>query len=168
MIVVSNSSPLIALAKIGEFNLLHSLYEELLIPQAVREEVARVGQDSAEIAPNRPGIEEVRRATWIRSVNVSNLAAVQLLRGRLDAGESEAIVLALELNADLLLIDEARGRRVAQAQGINTSGTVGTLVAAKTQGLILEVSPLLNALMASGFRMSQDLYQTARKLAGEE
>lgn len=168
MIVVSNSSPLIALAKIGEFNLLHSLYEELLIPQAVREEVTRVGQDPEEIEKNRPGIEEVRRATWIRLVNVSNLAAVQLLRGRLDAGESEAIVLALELNADLLLIDEARGRRVAQAQGINTSGTVGTLVAAKTQGLILEVTPLLNALMASGFRMSQDLYQTARKLAGEE
>ncbi|WP_368011824.1 DUF3368 domain-containing protein [Laspinema palackyanum] len=168
MIVVSNSSPLIALAKIGEFELLHSLYEELWIPEAVREEVARVGQDSAEIEKNRPGIEEVRGATWIRRVNVSNLAAVQILRGRLDAGESEAIVLALELNADLLLIDEARGRRVAEAEGITTSGTVGTLVAAKTKGLIWEVTPLLKALVASGFRMSQDLYEMARQIAGEE
>lgn len=168
MIVVSNSSPLIALAKIGEFNLLHSLYEELLIPDAVRAEVTRVDLNSEAIELNRPGIEEVSGATWIRTVNVSNLAAIQLLRGRLDAGESEAIVLALELKADLLLIDEARGRRVAQSQGINTSVTVGTLVAAKTQGLILELTPLLNALLASGFRMSQELYQTARKLAGEE
>jgi predicted nucleic acid-binding protein len=107
MIVVSNSSPLIALAQIGEFE----LYEELWIPDAVREEVARIGSDSEKIEKNRPGIEEVRGATWIRSVNVSNLEAVQILRGRLDAGESEAIVLAQELNADLLLIDEARGQK---------------------------------------------------------
>lgn len=166
MIVVSNSSPLIALAKIGEFNLLHSLYEELSIPQAVREEVVVIGENPDE--KNRPGSEELRAANWIRRVQVSNLAAVRLLRERLDGGESEAIVLALELNADLLLIDEARGRRVARAQGINTSGTVGTLVAAKRQGLILEVTPILDYLINSGFRMSQQLYQTARKLVGEE
>lgn len=106
MIVVSNSGPLISLARIGHFYLLYELYDELYLPTAVREEVVNFGA-------GRPGVVEVENAQWIRVVNISDRQAVDRLRENLDLGESEAIVLAMELQADWLLIDEARGRRFA-------------------------------------------------------
>lgn len=160
MIVVANAGPLIALAKIGRFNLLRSLYGQLHIPPAVRDEVVTSER-------GRPGAEEVDTAAWIHEVDVRDVTAIQLLRERLDAGESEAIVLAIQLAADVLLIDEARGRRVAEARGLNKTGTIGTLIAAKKRGLVPEVSPLLDDLRTAGFRMSEDLYRTGRMLAGE-
>jgi predicted nucleic acid-binding protein len=114
MIVVSNSGPLIALAQINNFELLKTLYNRLYIPPAVQEEVVGLGR-------GRAGAVEVDLADWIKIVEVQNRTAIQLLRGQLDLGESQAIVLALELQANLLLIDEARGRRIAQAQGLNVT-----------------------------------------------
>jgi hypothetical protein len=160
MIVVANAGPLIALARIGQLDLLQSLYIRLHIPPAVRDEMVRSGR-------GRPGAESVCTASWIDTVDVRDVTAVQLLRERLDAGESEAIVLSIELEADLLLIDELRGRRVAEARGLNKTGTLGTLIAAKKRGLVLEVTPLLDRLKAVGFHMSEDLYQVAQVLAGE-
>jgi hypothetical protein len=136
MIVVANAGPLIALARIGQFELLRSLYGQLHIPPAVRDEVVIS-------ARGRPGAEEVDAAAWIHTVDVRDVTAVQLLRERLDAGESAAIVLAIQLAADLLIIDEARGRRVAESRGLNKTGTIGTLIAAKKRGLVAEVTPLL-------------------------
>jgi predicted nucleic acid-binding protein len=160
MIVVANAGPLIALARVGQFDLLRAVYRRVHIPPAVRDEVMASGS-------GLPGAAEAGAATWLHIVEVRDRTAVQLLRDRLDAGESEAIVLAVELRADLLLIDEARGRRVAEARGLNKTGTVGTLVVAKKRGLISTVTPLLDELWAGGFRMSEELYQRARVLAGE-
>ncbi len=160
MTVVANAGPLIALAQIGYFNLLRSLYNEVLVPPAVRDEVVVFGQ-------GRPGAVEVEAADWIQVVNIHDRTAVELLRERLDQGESEAIVLTIELEANLLLLDEARGRRVAQAQGLNQIGTVGILVLAKRKKLIAAVTPLLDNLVASGSRMGEQLYRAAQELASE-
>jgi hypothetical protein len=160
VIVVADAGPLIALATIGHFNLLHLLHGQLHIPSAVRDEVVASGTDL-------PGDRAVRSADWIRTIEVDDTTAVQLLSERLDRGESEATMLAIQLAADLLLIDEARGRRVAEARGLNKTGTIGTLIAAKKQGLIISLTPILDELIAAGFRMSEDLYRTARTLSGE-
>jgi predicted nucleic acid-binding protein len=159
MIVVANAGPLIALARIEQFNLLRSLYGQLHIPPAVRDDVVISSR-------GRPGEEEVRVSPWIHTVEVRDVTAVQLLKERLDAGESEAIVLAIELEASLLLIDEARGRRVAEARGLNKIGTIGTLIAAKKRGLVPALTPLLDHLRVTGFRMGDDLYRETLRLAG--
>lgn len=160
MIVVANAGPLIALARIGRLDLLQTLYGQLRVPPAVWEEVLASGS-------GQPEVVTIDAAPWIHVVEVHNVTAVQLMRDRLDAGESEAIVLALELNADLLLIDEARGRRVAEARGLNKTGALGTLIMAKRQGLVPLVTPLLDQLRGVGFHMGEALYQTVRALAGE-
>lgn len=161
MIVVADAAPLISLAQIGHLSLLPVLYGVIYVPQAVYDEVVHAGLE-------RPGAPEVRQADWIRMEVVQNVTAVQLLRDRLGAGESEAIVLALEKGADLLLINEAKGRRIAEAQGLSVTGTLGTLVAAKRRNHVDAIIPLLDALRASGFRMSLALYQAVVALANEE
>ncbi|MFH7244242.1 MAG: DUF3368 domain-containing protein [Spirulina sp.] len=160
MIVVSNAGPLIALARIDHLALIQGLYGNVLIPRAVEQEVVGMGF-------NRPGAREISTATWIQVADVSDSIAVSLLRERLDAGESAAIVLALEQQADLLLMDEARGRRMAQSKNLAHTGTVGILVLAKRQGLLNAVTPALDQLITTGFRMNDDLRETAQKLAGE-
>jgi uncharacterized protein len=157
MIVVANAGPLIALAQIGRLDILPALYGNIHIPPAVRDEVILVGRE-------RP---EISTADWIRTVAVQDRTAVELLRERLDPGESAAIVLAIELQANLLLIDEARGRRVAETRGLSKTGTIGTLIAAKQHGLLSSVTPSLESLIAWGFRMDDELYRQARLLAGE-
>ena len=158
--VVPNAGPLIALARIGQLDLLRTLCGELRIPPPVYHEVA---------VPDgtRSGALEVRSATWIHVNEVCDHTAVELLGERLGAGESAAIVLGLEQGADLLLMDEARGRRVAESRGLKVTGTLGLIVEAKQRGLLRAVTPLMDALLAAGFRMSEGLYETARLLAGE-
>ena len=93
--------------------------------------------------------------------------AVNLLRNELDQGESEALVLAKELGAVRILIDERLARRKARSVGLTVTGTLGVLLMAKEAGLIPAVRPLLDSLSETPFRMSENLYRRVLRMAGE-
>jgi len=115
LIVVSDTSPILNLARIGRLDLLPSLYEQLLIPPAV----------CAELAAPKGDVFETLDATsipWLILGVPNDQDRVRELSGNLDAGEAEAIVLAVERRAELLLVDERRGRRTAAAMGLRITG----------------------------------------------
>jgi len=161
MIVVSDSSPLIALCDLGKLDLLRALYQRVVLPEAVWEEAVIAGS-------GRTGREALFAASWMEHVKVHNQMLVRALSQKLDTGESQAIALALELDADLLLMDERLGREVAQRFGIAVTGVVGVLIMAKAQGYLLAIKPELDRLRSEfDFRMSKALYQKALLIAGE-
>ncbi|NEP11964.1 MAG: DUF3368 domain-containing protein [Symploca sp. SIO2C1] len=162
MIVVSDTSPITNLSAVGALELLHQLYDRVIIPQAVYDEMASLGYQV-------PGTVEVQTLDWIENRTVENRLGVEELRVDLDMGEAEAIILALELDADLLLLDERRGRRVALELGVNKiSGLLAVLQEAKRKGLILEIKPILDRLISeNNFRISVSLYNRVLQFAGE-
>ncbi|MEQ9485258.1 DUF3368 domain-containing protein [Coleofasciculus sp. F4-SAH-05] len=154
MIVISDTSVITNLAAIHHLKLLSQLYNQVTIPEAVYRELV-------DIEPPVPGTLEVQGAAWLEVRALVNRGVVEHLENdvRLDPGEAEAIALAIELNADLLLIDERRGRAAANRLGIKITGLLGILVEAKQKNLITAVKPLMDALIAtSEFRVSSALY----------
>jgi len=157
MHVVSNSSPLINLARIGKLTILRELFGVLIVPDAVWQEVVVEGA-------GQPGADEVRAAEWIQRQAVMNTQLVQALQQDLDAGEAEAIALSLEMGADLLLMDENLGRQTARHLGLRYIGLIGALVMAKRRGLISAVKPHLDMLRdIAGFRVDAALYDHVLK-----
>ncbi len=148
MKVVSNSSPLIFLSAIGLLDLLKTEFGEILIPEAVYEEVT---------SKDLKGSNEVKHADWIRVFPVENKISLSFLP-MLDEGEEKAIVLAIEQKADLLLLDDLAGRRGAMANGINVMGTLGFLKIMRRKGRISDLKTILDALQEQGFWMGPDLY----------
>lgn len=118
-----------------------------------------------------PGMVEVQTFPWIKTLEVTdNLRVTDILENQenIDLGEAESIILALELKANLLLIDERRGRLVATSYGLNVTGLLGVLIQAKRNGLIESVKPLINELiMQANFRVSSKLYAIVLETAGE-
>lgn len=161
MPVVSNSSPLISLAAVGQLSLLERLCGQVVIPAAVYAEVALAGR-------GRPGAALTATVPWIATRAVQNTALVTQLRRNLNAGEAEAIALAVEVQAGLLVIDERRARNEARQLGLAVTGVVGILLEAKALQLIPAIKPVLDALLAAaGYRLSARLYREALRLAGE-
>jgi len=155
MRIVSNSSPLIALAKIGRLNLLGY---EIIIPKAVFEEITRARREYARELYN-----------WGRNrvSVVKNRRAVEYLELVLDRGEAEVIVLAEEIEADAVLIDDLKGRKTAMLRELTVIGTIGVLLDAKERGLVDDVKPLLDELIRKKIRISRELYNHALELAQE-
>jgi hypothetical protein len=120
----------------------------VLIPTAVERELAAGGpSESIDVEPLK----------WLQVQQLKNQLAVSLLRQQLDKGESEAIVLALDIDADILLMDEARGRRIAMSKNLSLTGTLGILLLAKEESYIGAVRPILDELEHKDFWVSDDL-----------
>jgi uncharacterized protein len=163
VIVISDTSAITNLAAIQQLHLLSQLYERVIIPEAVYCELA-------DINPPVPGTLEVQSVSWLEVRQVNSRITVKRLQSevRLDLGESEAIALALELSAELLLIDERRGRAEADRLGLRITGLLGILVEAKRRNLVVVVKPLMDALIAtSEFRISSALYERILEMVDE-
>jgi predicted nucleic acid-binding protein len=157
MKVVCNASPLINLARVSKLDLLRQLYGELHIPKAVWHEVVEKGVGQA-------GADQVQTTLWIKTQVIANLPLARALQQDLDVGEAEAIVLALETGADLLIMDERLGRETAHHLGLRYIGLIGVLIAAKRRGLIREIKPHLDSLRdVAGFRVDEALYRRVLK-----
>ncbi len=152
MIVVSNTSPIINLAAIGQLELLQHIYRTIMIPQAVYHEVAVKGRE-------QPGAIEIQTYDWFEHYHVQDRGLFSHLEQYLDAGEAEAIALAVELKADLLLMDERSGRNIAKQLGVTVIGLLGVLLVAKQRGYINAIKPLLQELSTvAGFWIDRELY----------
>jgi uncharacterized protein len=160
VIVVSDTTPISELTKINRLTLLCDVYERVIIPQQVHSELM-AGPGGIPAA--------IQTASWIDVVTVRNSHEVLAVHvaTRLGLGECAALILAEELGAQRLLIDDRAGRREARARGLPVTGTIGTLLVAKQRGIIPSVRDILDDLIANGTRISPALYGDALALARE-
>lgn len=159
MIVVSDTTPIISLMKANQLDTLQRLFGSIIIPEAVYSELTTNPryQDEA---------EQIKAASFIKVVSVEEHRAVDVLRRAtgLDLGESEAIVYADENKADLLLMDESAGRRVAKSMGLRIVGSIGILLAAFDEHFLTaeDVNEAVNTLKSANRRISEELIDYAR------
>jgi predicted nucleic acid-binding protein len=158
--VVSDSGPLINLAKVGQFTLLQDLFQHIMIPPEVFEEVVVRGV-------GQPGAGETYTAQWVIRGMIEQPDTANLLTAELDRGEAEAIALALQERADWLLIDERVGRRFAQRVGLKVKGTLGILLEGVRRGFINDLQPILDTLVAKGTWIAPAVYAEVLKLSQE-
>lgn len=161
MIIVSDTTPLIGLASIDRLELLQELFGEVYIPQAVFDETVTFGRE------NSKAKQLVSNASWIHVVEVKDRLAVNVLLDEMDLGEVETIILASEMNADWVLMDEKKGRRKLSQLNIPKIGTLGILLKAKELGLVSVLKPEIEELQKSGFSISPLLVEEILDAAGE-
>jgi uncharacterized protein len=157
--IVSDAGPIVVFARIGRLSLLREVTGILLIPDAVHSEIfAKNGA--------MPGASEVAQATWIQRVSVADRSIVDRMSNVLHEGEREAIALAKERSAQLL-VDEIRGRRVASDQGVEVIGTLRVLDYAKRSGHIGLVQPIIAEMQSQGYRFERTLILRFLEIVGE-
>jgi predicted nucleic acid-binding protein len=145
--VVVNTTPIIALSLIGELDLLRSLYGQVVVPPSVEAEVLAGGRDGI-------GSSELQAASWVRVASLQDPRRADLLAD-LDRGEAEVLALALELDADLVIIDE------------RLTGTLGVLLRAKQLGHVKAVAPLMGRRRQGGIHLSDRVVAKVLALADE-
>ncbi len=161
MIIVSNTTPLIGMASVGRFDLLRQLFRKIHIVEAVHEEIFVSVKKTDRIRYKVPEV------SWIETVKVNDRVSVNRLLENLDSGEAETIVLASEIRADWILMDEKKGRRKLMELGLNKIGTLGILLKAKQEGILSEIKPDIEKLCHQGFSISERVISTVLKQAKE-
>jgi len=156
--VIVNSTPLIILSKIGELEILKNLYCEIMIPRAVFEEVTR---------KNDLANEKILNSEWIKILEVQDKSDRKIYQAKLHDGEVEVIMLAKEISADLLIIDDNAAKKTAKFLGFKVTGTIGILLKAKAEKIISEVRPILDKMLAEKFYISDKIINLVLKTAGE-
>ncbi|MCA1625835.1 MAG: DUF3368 domain-containing protein [Acidobacteria bacterium] len=147
--ILSDTSCLIIFGKIGELELLHRVFGEIIITGDVTDEYG------------------LPLPEWISIRNPHNKNYQQILEASVDKGEASAIALAVESGDCLLIIDDLKGRNLAEQLGINITGTFGVIVEAKLSGVINSVKPILAKIKQTDFRLSDDLEKKVLSKAGE-
>ena len=163
-LVVSDTSTLIHLAKIGRLCLLKEIYGRIIVPPAVWREVVEQGRDRA----GATEVDQAHQAGWIDVLTPTDTALLRLLKRDLDDGESEVIALAIEQQASLTLLDESDARTIADLYGLTKTGVIGILIRARQQGHIRSLKTELDRLLQQGsFWIEKTLYDRALGAVGE-
>lgn len=161
MVVISDTSPISNLLRIGRLHLLAAIYGKVVVPNTVWSELSILQQQGQDIF-------ELTNSAWLEVRSPSPSDFLTNLKSELDPGEAEAIAIAIEIGADLLIIDEKAGRTVAHREGLEIIGILGILLEAKHRGLIDLVKPVMEDLrQVARFRMSPILFEEVLRLAGE-
>jgi uncharacterized protein len=158
-IIIADSSPLISLAIIEQLELLPQLYQRVLLPPAVWDEVTVQGV-------GLPGANAVSKITWIE-IQTPEANLLEPLSILVDRGEAEAIALAQSIPDSIVLLDDAQARRVAERLGIRRIGTLGILRRAKKAGLVMAFKPYIEELCAQGIYIRQNLINAVLQDLGE-
>ena len=152
--IIVNSTPLIILSKIGELEILKNLYGEIIIPRAVFEEVT-IKSDA------------IKNLSWIKILEVQDKSNRKIYQAKLHDGEVEVMMLAKEISADLLIIDDNAAKKTAKFLGFTVTGTLGILLKAKSEEIISEVKPILEKMLAENFYIGDEIIKLVLKTAGE-
>lgn len=153
MRIVCDSSTIIALERINHLWLLENLAEEILIPHAVSKEI------KTKRGINLPACFRIQEA--------KNKLYIRQNRKDLHIGEVEAIALAKEIKADLIILDDKKARRLAEKEGLKVSGLLAFIIVAKERGIIKRVKPIVDDLKNHNFFVGKDLYDEILKVSGE-
>ena len=148
---IVNSTPIILLAGINRLDLLFKLYEKIVIPEAVYEEVTAKYDSASRVVSDHPNWLTVEKAPELPQ------QYRRLISAKLHAGEIEVMSLALSSDADVAVLDDNAARKTAKFFGLPVTGTLGLLMRAKDRGFVPEVRPLVDDLRASGFRINDEV-----------
>lgn len=160
-LVVSNSSPIINLAIIGKLELLHTFWGTIIVPEAVWKETVIDGDSNQEV-------ERIKEAGWINVEKVEDRNFVLALENTLDKGEAEAIALAIEKGADIILLDETDARDAADVFKIRKTGVLGILIRAKMENKIPSLKKEIDNLRdKANFWLKESLIESALRAVGE-
>jgi len=157
VIVISNTTPIISLASINRLDLLEKMFSKIVIPEAVYNEIK---------AKQHYGYSEIDNA-FIEVQKITGYLYKDFLLKELDAGEAETIILAKEMNADFVIIDESLGYKIANNVGLTAIRTLSVLLKAKEKGYIFQLKPLLDQMINNGRWYSNNVYQAILMQANE-